>query len=410
MKSDVLIVGGGIGGAVLALLLGRSGWQVQILEREGKLIERTRPEILQETTLSALERLGVGPELRERATQPVHLVEVRRADELLFRVDERDFAAAQVKPYSEDPAVVRSLVLETALETGRVVLTRGAEVTDVTRDGDRVVGVRGRRGGTTFEARARLVVGDDGVGSIIRGGLGARIRLRLFPLELLVFDLGHPAGVGGDEVRVWLDPEGLRGGLVGGLLTPIPGDRVAGLLFTPIRSWEDLLRNDPTSFWEGFEALTPLARQIRDELEFPADFTRIRRPYGHASKYVADGAALLGDAAHPMSPVGGQGANAAVWDAIALAEVANAGLHADDLSEERLAGYEARRRPANQRSLLYTKRAVRLARFGRWTPGGPRLLTALLRRAGREPRSRRLLLRKVTTAFLDLGPPLDLTS
>jgi 2-polyprenyl-6-methoxyphenol hydroxylase-like FAD-dependent oxidoreductase len=258
--------------------------------------------------------------------------------------------------------------------------------------------------GAAFEARGRLVVGDDGVRSILRGGIGSRIKLRLFPLEFVVFDLPRPETLAEDEVRGWFDPRAMRGGMVGGFIAPFPGDRVAGLLLMPIATWEQQFVGDPVLFWQSLERLTPLAGIMREHLEFPRDFSRLRRPYGHASTYVADGAALIGDAAHPMSPVGGQGANAAVWDAIALAEVANAGLHAGDLSLARLQAYEAQRRPANTRSLWYTRRAVTLARLDRWVPGAPQILTSLLRRAGHDTASRRLLLRKAMTAFLDSGP------
>lgn len=404
MDADILIVGGGVGGAVLALILGGEGWRVQVLEREDRLVDLARPEILQDTTLGALERLGIGPGLRAAATQAVRLLEIRLRGEVLLRIDEADLAAARVAPYSTDPRLVRALIIAAALATGNVELVRGAEVTDVIRQGDTVVGVRGRRGGATFEARGRLLVGDDGVRSIIRSGLGARIKLRLFPSELVVFDLPRPTEFAVDELRLWFDPAALRGGIVGGFVAPFPADRVAGLLFMPIATWEQQFASDPRIFWRNLADLTPLVGLMREQLEFPSDFTRLRRPYGHASTYVADGAALIGDAAHPMSPVGGQGANAAIWDAIALAEVADGALRANDLSQGRLRAYEQQRRPANTRSLWYTRRAVTVARLGRWGPGAPRFLTALLRRAGRDAGARRLLLRKITTAFLDSGP------
>lgn len=404
MDTDILIVGGGVGGAVLALILGGEGWRVQILEREDRLVELVRPEILQDTTLGALERLGIGAGLRASATRAIRLLEIRLRGEVLLRIDEADLAAARVAPYSTDPRQVRALIIAAALATGNVELVRGSEVTDVIRQGDTVVGVRGRRGGAAFEARGRLLVGDDGVRSIIRSGLGARIKLRLFPSELVVFDLPRPTEFAVDELRLWFDPAALRGGIVGGFVAPFPADRVAGLLFMPIATWEQQFASDPRIFWRNLADLTPLVGLMREQLEFPSDFTRLRRPYGHASTYVADGAALIGDAAHPMSPVGGQGANAAIWDAIALAEVADGALRANDLSEERLRAYEQQRRPANTRSLWYTRRAVTMARLGRWGPGAPSLLTGLLRRAGRDARARRLLLRKITTAFLDSGP------
>jgi 2-polyprenyl-6-methoxyphenol hydroxylase-like FAD-dependent oxidoreductase len=51
------------------------------------------------------------------------------------------------------------------------------------------------------------------------------------------------------------------------------------------------------------------------------EVVRVRRLWGHAKKYGIAGAMLMGDAAHPVSPAGGQGANMSVADATAMAEL-----------------------------------------------------------------------------------------
>ena len=53
--SDVVIVGAGIGGAVLALALGSRGWKVKLLEREIRPPRMVRPEILWGATPAALD-------------------------------------------------------------------------------------------------------------------------------------------------------------------------------------------------------------------------------------------------------------------------------------------------------------------------------------------------------------------
>lgn len=403
-ETDVLIVGGGIGGAALALAMGRRGWRVRILERHEAPAGISRPEILHESTVAALERLGVGPRLRAEAVLSLRGIEVLHDGAVVVDVDQADLTAAQVSPFSTDPALTRRLIMDDALATGMVELVRGAEVMDVTREGARVVGVRARKGGVTFESRGRLIVGDDGVRSVIRGGLGIKVKLRLFPLEFVAFGLQRPEAAPADVAKAWLDPAALSGGIVGGLFVPLPGDRMAGILLMPIETWEQQFKGEGAHFWQSLAELTPMAGALQDRLSFPDDFMLLRRPYGHAASYVADGAALLGDAAHPMSPAGGQGANAAIWDAIALADVADEALRNGDLSAARLSSYEKRRRPANARSLRFTHRAVALARLGRWLPGGDWLLTSLLRQAGRDDARKRLFLRQVATAFLDAGP------
>jgi 2-polyprenyl-6-methoxyphenol hydroxylase-like FAD-dependent oxidoreductase len=57
MATDFLIVGGGIGGAVLANLLGRRGKRVLVLEKGGPVYPQSRPEILWPATVSLLREL-----------------------------------------------------------------------------------------------------------------------------------------------------------------------------------------------------------------------------------------------------------------------------------------------------------------------------------------------------------------
>jgi hypothetical protein len=136
------------------------------------------------------------------------------------------------------------------------------------------------------------------------------------------------------RARVWFDAKGVRAHI------PWPGNE--GILLVPI------LADAPTPDGGAFK--------------------RVARPFGHAPSYVADGAALIGDAVHPMTPAGGQGANASIWDALALADVADAALLANDVSRDRLFAYERMRRPLNERSIAISRAARRVFRTGRFLP------------------------------------------
>src|SRR5690606_11687768 len=233
------------------------------------------------------------------AALPIRRIEVRRGSDTILAIGPDDLREAGSRPVSVDPALTRSIVIDAALATGRVELDRGAEVTHLIREHGYVAGVRGRMHGRAFEAHGRLLVGDDGPRSIVRECLGIRARLRLFPVEFLTFMLDRPPEIPDDAAIAWFRPEAVRDDLFGALFSPAPGDRVAGVLLASIGVAEALSSPDPEAFWRGLAALTPLADALRDRIPDPRALPRVRRVYGHADRYVADGAAILGDAAHP---------------------------------------------------------------------------------------------------------------
>ncbi|MDP9190766.1 MAG: FAD-dependent monooxygenase [Acidobacteriota bacterium] len=346
MRCDVVIVGAGIGGAVLALDLGRRGWRVALVERETAPPKIARPEILWSPTTNALERYGVADAIRERASVKLEAIEIGGETPWL-RITRDDFDAAGIDAFSTNPATTRAVIADAAMATGNVEIHRGVTVEALLRENGRVAGIRGKRGDETFELEAKLVVGDDGGNSIVRTQLGIPIALTPFPVEFVTAVLPQWP-LAANRVRVWLDfrSDTPAVGLIpwpeneGVFLMPIPADRAM-----------------PEKFGN---TLPPI--------DFPRDLKRIARPFGHAPSYVADGAALIGDAIHPMTPAGGQGANASIWDALALADVADAALRAGDVSRERLLAYEQLRRPINEQSVAISRLARRIFRTGRFLP------------------------------------------
>lgn len=408
MTHDVAIVGAGIGGSVLALDLARRGWNVAIVERETSAPRHIRPEILWGATPAALDRLGIGAAIRRDAS--VRLDGIDFGGRLVF--SERDLHAARVEAFSTDPSATRQLVVDAALATGRVEIRRGIEIDALRRVEGAVVGISGKRGAERFDLEARLVVGDDGAHSVVRSQLGIGIEFGMFPFDFVTAPIRWPSSMPPTKGRVFLDTRSMHAGIPAVAFVPWP--KGAGVLMIPLphERAESLWSAGPEDFWRDLERTTPLAASLREELVFPRDFARVRRPFGHASRYVADGAAILGDAAHPMSPAGGQGANAAIFDALALAEVADAALRSSSsprplrplrplrsVSREALAGYEERRHPVNEQSVAFSRTGSRVIRLGRRLPVTI-LFPLLLRTANLLVWPKRKLLRTVSTAFV----------
>jgi 6-methylpretetramide 4-monooxygenase len=391
-SSDVIIVGAGIGGAVLALAMGTRGWKVTVLEREAEAPRIVRPEVLWGATPTALDSFGVGDVIRTQTSIRLQGVEVCRGSNRLLTLTHHNLRTARVEAYSTDPGQTRAVIAAAASATGNVTFLRGVEVQQVVREGNRVVGVQAHREGRQLVEQARLVVGDDGAKSVVRGALSpasdlaaqaghnrADIALNIFPVDFITAAIAWPNELPTDQARVWINPQAFRQGIPAMGCLPWPGGRGVLLMPLPHARAVALLEGTAEAFWSELARLTPLAATLSAQLSFPDDFRRVQRPYGHAPQYVANGAAIIGDAAHPVSPAGGQGANASIWDALTLADVAHEALTADDISRERLARYEALRRPRNRDSVRITQRVVQVFQYAPYVPGLEWLIPALLR-------------------------------
>jgi len=264
----------------------------------------------------------------------------------LLQIGPEVFRAAGVQPYST--ANTRELLLQQA----PCEHWRGVEVTEVLRDGGRVVGVRARdtAGGASRELLAGWTVGDDGVHSVIRRGCGLPMALARFPVELLGFGFDWPAGLPASTAHVWLNKDRVPTGVWGMAAAPLPEGRGAALI--PV--WPELFEHE-TRLQRGlrdFAAQEQAVGELIGSRAYPGGFTRFRLAWGRTPRFGAAGALLMGDAAHPVTPAGGQGANLSVADALVIAEAA--------LERPRglLAEYERRRRPATRRSLSFSRGAA----------------------------------------------------
>jgi 2-polyprenyl-6-methoxyphenol hydroxylase-like FAD-dependent oxidoreductase len=349
MTYDFLIVGGGVAGGVLAGLLGRGGKKVLLLEKSVAPSPIVRPEIVWPHTVRVFESLIPGDQLADTVL-PLGSVEVWPGDDPLLVLSDDFLGRAGVERCSLEPNLLR----EQLLGAGEFELRRGVEVNGLLEDNGRVVGVRARDLATSREHdfMARYTIGNDGVRSFVRDECGIRMRTRIFPLDLLCFGFDWPESIPRLTTRVWLNTGALDSGIIAMFALPLPNGKGAGMI--AVRPWIFDKADLTERAWRGFSAIDGAITGVMNGKRFPADLARIRRPWGHAGRYSHPGVVLMGDAAHPVSPVGGQGTNMAVADAAVFAELALAGV--PDLAAE----YERQRMPANTRSLRFTRHAARL--------------------------------------------------
>ncbi|MGI8603754.1 MAG: FAD-dependent oxidoreductase [Verrucomicrobiales bacterium] len=346
--ADVVIAGGGIGGIVLADLLCLGGKHVVVIEKSTSPPPWVRPEILWPATMDAL--YGLRPQAfweNERCLVPLRGIECGTGDRTFPLISEDTIQSAGVRPVSAEPNKLREALLRTCQGEVR----RGFEVTGLRRCGGKVTGLTGKRltDQESCEVEARWIVGDDGMHSRVRTEANIHIELRSFPVDFLVRRFSRPAELAKDLGHAFLVPRKEPGLRAFGLLPQGPGIGAGVALVDETEKTTEIL----AAQWESFVGdHAQLPEEVR-RAEFPSSFARIHRVFGHAARYGSENVILLGDALHPVSPAGGQGANMAVADALVLARLLLDGGR--DVSSR----YEALRRPANARSLRITKLAAR---------------------------------------------------
>ena len=302
-----MVVGAGPAGACLALLLARSGVAVTLVEASSNLTRQFRGEALMPSGLEALAAMGLShllAALPQRPLQGWRFVVNRRQ---LFTARE-PLGGDPQRPCTllSQPALLEAL-LELASTSPSFALERGQPVVELLwRDG-RVSGVQ-LRGGRQLEAD--LVIGGDGRSSLLRQKAALELVGAPSAIDLLWFQLACP------------EPTPLEGlfttmvgaaGVVSAFESAAGGLQIGWVLEkgAPIPA----LASD--GWIERMASLGPpeLAAWLRQEHAGLSAPIRLAVQVGLAAPWWRPGLLLLGDAAHPMSPVRAQGINMALRDA-----------------------------------------------------------------------------------------------
>jgi 2-polyprenyl-6-methoxyphenol hydroxylase-like FAD-dependent oxidoreductase len=312
---DVVIVGAGPAGAATALLLARAGVTVTLVEREPSFDRLFRGEGLMPSGVDALLQIGP-PGLLD--TVPSRVVDswtvcIDGREVLVVPEPVAELGARAVRVVSQ-PALLEGLVAAAA-RAPAFAFEAGARVRDLLRaPGGRVAGVRLETKAGPRDVAADLVLGCDGRGSLVRTRAG--LALDLSPEQYDVLWCKLPAPAGRREGCSLLIAVAARAHPVISY-TSWDGRLQLGVIL-PKGALGSLLERDWVQ--EAVRAAPPwLAEHVlanRGAIDGPV---RLNVLVGACRDWSTPGLLLLGDAAHPMSPVRAQGVNLALRDAIVAA-------------------------------------------------------------------------------------------
>jgi len=325
-KWDVAIVGGGMVGAALASGLAVQGFQVTVLEKQepAEFVAESDPDIrisaLGASSVDLLKQLEVWPRVQAMRSAPY-----RKLETWEWQTAQVGFDAASLG-LPELGFMVENSVLQWALwqrlQQQEVALKTPA----------RLQTLQACNGGWALtladgeKLHARLVVGADGASSQVRqlAGIGIRGWNYAQACMLISVRCEHDAG---DCTWQHFTPTGPRAflPLFNGWASLVWYDSPARIRQLQAMSMAQLAEEIKTHFPARLGKVTPVAA---------GSFPLVRR---HATRYVLPGLALVGDAAHTINPLAGQGVNLGYRDVDALIDTLTASRErAEDWASERV--------------------------------------------------------------------------
>lgn len=350
-RHDVVIVGGGLVGASLAIALDRLGRDVALIEAtppgQVPAVFDQRNLSLAAATVNALTALGVLQRL-QAPTGPIRRIHVSRAGDF-----GRVLLQASDYGRSEFGQVVVArdfgVALEAALADCRhLTRYRPASFLGLADDRDGLRQVRIDTGAGETELTTPLLVGADGSHSAVRAALGIGAQRHDYGQRLLVA-----------RVRTSRAPDGTaweRLGQAGPTALLPRSDRHHGLVHGVPEAQADAMAALDEAAWLAHAQAAFGWRAGRFLASGPRSTYPIVKVL--AERVIAPRALLLGNAAQTLHPLGAQGFNLGLRDALTLAELIAAAE--DPGSDALLAEYLQRRAPDRQRTLRFSDGLARL--------------------------------------------------
>ena len=349
-QTDVLIVGAGPVGLMLACELRRRDIDCRVIDKYAEFPRTSRANGVQPRAVEVLDSLGVADKIIAESYRAKGFRILRGGGEV-GRIEPNivtDSGELSDQPYRgmvfANQAVVEKALRDKLIQLGgQVELRRELRSIEETPGGI-VADVVDLASGDVEQVQAKWLVGCDGVHSVVRTLLQLPFNGKDYPDQFVQADVYLDGELPEGFMTLWLNEQGL--------LAAIPF-REPGMWRIAAQIFPDADGNVPRASVELFQRL--LAERAADtttkilEPVWLSNFVVHHRIVDH---YRKGHAFVAGDAAHVHSPIGGQGMNTGIQDAYNLAW--KLALVVNGAPEKLLDSYEAERLPVGHKVLQQT--------------------------------------------------------
>lgn len=348
---DAVIIGGGIGGLALGCFLAKNNHSVIVVETRAGLLPSKRGLSLQANGMGVLERMGLLDKVMDIGVATRHVEWYDLGGELLADLDYSVLDHPFNYLLTVVPSELERILRDEFVRRGGI-LSESTLFEGFTREPDQIT-IRARKDGLSLEFSGKLMVGADGENSRVREALQLRTIIRECQDHFLFMLVGSVEAIR-QAARQYVG----RGKMFG--LYPVP-DGTYVFYYVPRGLINSLKANRLESFKTELSRITPEIRDALGRLRSWDDIVYVAPKRIDVQDWVADRAALLGDAVHALDPSWAQGANLTLQDAEVLGETIERCFDSEDFTADKLKEYEALRKKHSRFVQQQSDRTARLS-------------------------------------------------
>ncbi|MCC3704997.1 FAD-dependent monooxygenase [Rouxiella badensis] len=338
--TDICIVGAGPAGLVLALQLARAGVDITLLESSLSYKRSFRGESMQPDTVSIFKELGILDDLLEHGCLETHRMMLTERGKSLLTINYTKVPYRHKYVMDIPQPVLLSALLKRLETYANCKIIRGATCDELLWSDNTVSGVSYRLHDEKEPRvlRARVVVGADGRYSKIRDLGKIEWKKHQAARDVLWFKVPLPADAPENTARIMID------GANHLILLPTFPDYYRAGVNIPKGGFMALRREGIESFYQLVDGIDAgFGKHVREHVRNWNDIHLLDIFTTTAPQWGREGLLLIGDAAHTVTPLLGQGVNLAIQDAITLAPMLVSGLEKNSVDISLFKAFQAKR-------------------------------------------------------------------
>ncbi|MGG7517814.1 FAD-dependent monooxygenase [Allorhizobium undicola] len=314
-QTDVLVIGSGPAGALMANLLARRGVDVVLAEKGLDFERNFRGETIAARSVLTLRELGFGPSLEEHGFVELEGISFREKGQSIMSMDYRRFPIDALPIDIPQPAMIGAFNRQ-SVTFPNFRLLMGHQFTGLIERDGKVAGARLEDpDGKPLEIGARLVIAADGRFSAVRKASGLKAKITPMERDFVWFKLPRPEGWLHESQLVVKKDRHL-------VILPTFPDLLRIGYNVPKKGFGDARRQGIEAFRASVIDLDPrLADLVNTHIQSWNDTSFLEIFTAEVDQWSRDGLLLIGDASHTATPILGQGVNLALQDTIYFAPV-----------------------------------------------------------------------------------------